>query len=203
LKAYVGGITGNLDAGTIQKCGNAGAITGADYAGGIAGYAKVKLDNCYNLNSIIGTSGSYIGGIAGYTTSGVNYCFSYSAVNNNIRGGSSPLTTSYYFTNEVSSDPTAKNADAFKYGEVAYLLDKGKTSANKAWAQGENYPVLKGTGTTGSVYKLTLTEQGGSTTAAGSVHFALLADSPYKTFIDGDSHEYSFLPASTALASPL
>lgn len=60
--AYAGGIVGGTqNLATISGCFNAGDITG--YAGGIVGYGKADIQNCYNVGMIKGTTRA--GGIIG------------------------------------------------------------------------------------------------------------------------------------------
>ncbi|WP_347490129.1 InlB B-repeat-containing protein [Desulfoscipio sp. XC116] len=210
---YVGGIVGYAYVGSwnkdINKCGNTGAITGADYVGGIVGYGEKKptgwtleIKDCYNLGSVSGALGQEnVGGIAGCNKASTNCSFSYASGANGICGSNSTLPyNSYYLVDGESDASAAKNAAAFRNGEVAYLLDLNKAAADKAWTRGEAYPMLKGTDTTGSIYKLTLTKAVDSAAGAGSVTFAPPAeDSPYEILTAEDGSQYTYLPAGTAV----
>ncbi|TWH57575.1 putative repeat protein (TIGR02543 family) [Desulfitobacterium sp. LBE] len=210
---YVGGIAGYIRSGynkCTTKCGNEGTITGAENVGGVVGgietSAMTSVESCYNTGSVSGGIGkTTIGGICGSRAdkAAVTSCFSYNltdgGVNNILGSGSGKATHSYYFVAGTSDDPSAKNADAFKYGEVAYLLDAGQTgAANKTWTQRDtdDYPILKGVGTPDSFYKLTLR---GSATAAGSVELDLPGEKVFTDLIDGDSYDCVYLPLSATV----
>ena len=62
----VGGIIGySVAVDTVTNVFNTGAITGAhNYVGGIAGYCAAYVENAYNMGAVTGAT--YIGGIAGY-----------------------------------------------------------------------------------------------------------------------------------------
>lgn len=61
-----GGITGNMTLGLIRACENFGDITSenGDYAGGIAGKSSGIIRNSYSMSTVTGEN--YIGGIAGW-----------------------------------------------------------------------------------------------------------------------------------------
>lgn len=75
--AYVGGIIGLLNGGTIEKCNNKAEVTGRGgqfQVGGIVGVASpedanIDISNCYNIGALKGISGRtwwrFCGGIAG------------------------------------------------------------------------------------------------------------------------------------------
>ena len=129
--AKSGGIVGLTSDATVQDCGNTGAVTKPDYNnslyGGIVGEAdsELTIQNCYNTDS--NTAAKICGGIF-YT----------------------PLNC-YYLPNDTGSSGsigtgiTAKTAEQFASGEVAYLLQKGREQA--VWGQKidtDDYPKLGG-----------------------------------------------------------
>lgn len=77
---YIGCITGyNEIGGTVQNSYNAGAVSGAKYAGGIVGYNTAKVENCYNTSTVSSFTPSAIGGITGYNAGSVENSVSLSA----------------------------------------------------------------------------------------------------------------------------
>ncbi len=177
--------------------------------------------NCSNIGSVCRRRGEfpYRCGISGSSTArgtnGIQSCFSYGDGTNKICGAGT-ATQSYYLAETGYDDSPAtpaKSAKAFRYGEVAYLLDTGRTGdANKVWTQRDtdSYPILKKDNTNnttppdtpdctiGSFYKLTLK---GSATAAGSVDFALPADKIFQdgTIDAGVNYECTYLPLGTTV----
>ena len=63
----VGGICGSLSYGNIENCMVTGDISGAEYVGGIVGYARYysSISQCASSGNIIATD-DYVGGILGY-----------------------------------------------------------------------------------------------------------------------------------------
>ncbi|MCR4745284.1 MAG: hypothetical protein K5894_08675 [Lachnospiraceae bacterium] len=63
--SYAGGIVGRMEVGAVIASQNYGMVTNedGDYTGGIAGYAKNVIRNCYSMQTISGND--YAGGIAG------------------------------------------------------------------------------------------------------------------------------------------
>ncbi|MEE0059313.1 MAG: dockerin type I repeat-containing protein [Acutalibacteraceae bacterium] len=122
---YVGGVAGIND-GTITNCYNAGEVSGYCYVGGVAGSNNGTITNCYNTGEASATSS--VSGVVGY---------------NNGK-----TTNSYYLSDSETDnfdDTTAKTADQFASGEVAYLLQGKQTE--QIWGQELNkdkFPVLGG-----------------------------------------------------------
>lgn len=129
--AKSGGIVGQAKYVTVQDCGNTGAVTKPDYNnslyGGIVGEAdsELTIQNCYNTDS--NTAAKICGGIF-YT----------------------PLNC-YYLPNDTGSSGsigtgiTAKTAEQFASGEVAFLLQNKR--AEPVWGQNigtDDYPKLGG-----------------------------------------------------------
>ncbi len=101
--AYVGGITGVVDAKTaITNCQFEGSIAcewgqfgAASYVGGIVGYAldTVSITDCYNYGDITGSTpdsggSTYVGGIAGRSNSPLVKCGNFGKINCDTTGGS-------------------------------------------------------------------------------------------------------------------
>ncbi|MCI7430433.1 MAG: hypothetical protein MSS84_06095 [Bacteroidales bacterium] len=154
----VGGVCGLHNANyqgavTITNCYNTGTVSGTSYVGGVCGNnsanqmdGKSTITNCYNTSTVSGTS--YVGGVCGQ-----NYSES---------GGKSTITNCYYYSenytgnavgknNATINTVTAKTAEQFASGEVAWLLNSSITNGTQAWYQnlssesGDAYPVLKST----------------------------------------------------------
>ncbi|MCL2066703.1 MAG: InlB B-repeat-containing protein [Treponema sp.] len=87
------GMFGYIGAGgMVQRVGlEEGSVKGKAYVGGIAGYNKGTVQNCYNTGDIsgTGTNGEYIGGIAGRNEGGtIKWCYATGNVDGqNLVGG--------------------------------------------------------------------------------------------------------------------
>ena len=141
-KSTIGGIAGKMDGATVQDCGNTGDVKRTSdfwYFGGIVGSAihQSVIKNCYNANSTIDYP---IGG-------------------NNISSYDATFSNCYYLDRSVinCTGTTAKTAEQFASGEVAYLLQKpwddaatADKPAEQVWGQTltapnkQDYPVLGG-----------------------------------------------------------
>lgn len=127
-----GGIVGQAKYVTVQDCGNTGAVRPADgydpvYYGGIIGenLDGSTIENCYNTDSNTADKiyGSYF----------CDYRNCYYLTNNPGSSGSTDLNI------------TAKTAEQFASGEVAYLLQNGREQV--VWGQKigtDTYPKLGG-----------------------------------------------------------
>ncbi|MGN1466679.1 MAG: hypothetical protein ACI4W1_00070 [Ruminococcus sp.] len=155
----IGGIVGYTNAGArISNCANHGTVSATKddaYVGGILGYVNntnPTLKDCYNYGKVSnGANQKYCGAIIGWAR---NYT-SANIDNNYYLDSSSTLA----FGKDGKSGVTAtvKNAEQFKSGEVAYLLNHKVTDGTQAWYQNidngeipDDYPVFEG----GTVYYL-------------------------------------------------
>ena len=79
-KECVGGVVGYATkaTATVSDCVNYGTVTGANYAGGIVGYAKAAVTNCEN-NGIV-SAGQWVGGITGRSTANITNCINNGSV---------------------------------------------------------------------------------------------------------------------------
>ena len=152
---YVGGVAGSGD-GTITNCRNAAYVSGYGYVGGINGHCHdVTIENCYNTGTV--KAEAIVGGVMGQHNGGtVKNCYNIGSVTGNIGlfGGvlgslvSGTVTNCYYLDSSCTSvgdGGTAKTAEQFKSGEVAYLL-QGQQETD-VWGQIigiDSYPVLGG-----------------------------------------------------------
>lgn len=157
----VGGVCGangwGYDA-QIINCYNTGEVTGTkDDVGGICGYNDSYIEKCYNSAAVSG--GSYVGCVCGFNRSVITKCYYLSGI---AAGGIN--------NSDVSGSAESKTAEQFASGEVAYLLNGGKTDGSQAWyqnlsAESRNaYPVLTSTGEN-SVY-------GGYQHGETSIHYS-------------------------------
>ena len=129
-----GGIVGKAEDATVQDCGNTGAVKEVDvyeepqHYGGIVGLAEgdSTIQNCYNADS--NTADKIYG------------------------SGDCDLSNCYYLTGDTGSSGstvtgiTAKTEAQFNSGEVAYLLQNGRTDTT-VWGQTigtDKYPQLGG-----------------------------------------------------------
>ena len=157
----LGGIAGRAENTPVQRCFNSGAVIGKySKIGGIVGQARsAAVQDCGNTGTVTKTeNGGYYGGIIGLAESGstIENCYN-TDKNTAAKICGSPfcdLSNGYYLPNDTgssgSTDPniTAKTAEQFASGEVAYLLQNGRPDT--VWGQtltGEHqqaYPVPGG-----------------------------------------------------------
>ena len=137
----VGGVVG-YHVGTITDCYNTGSVIGSEYIGGVVGCNKDgTMTNCYNTGTVSGNN--YIGGVVGYNYGTVMNCHNTGSVSCSGRssggvvgGGTGAVTNCYYLdTCGASGDGTAKTADQFASGEVAYLLNGSTSEGELVWKQ--------------------------------------------------------------------
>ncbi len=135
---YIGGIVAIQHSGTVINCANHGALkvscpvdedytTMLAYAGGIVGYAKGKVQNCFNT-----------------------YTLSYSKVDpeHNNLSNQNEATNSYY-VNNIDNSVGGRVKDRFMSGEIAFLLNGGVEDGTQSWFQNldngmaaDEYPTL-------------------------------------------------------------
>ncbi len=155
----VGGVCGTND-GTVTNCYNTGNVAGSEMVGGVCGWNEFDtVTNCYNTGNVTGNN--QVGGVCGYNDATVTNCYNSGSVTGSgyvggLCGNSwGTVTNCYYLAGKANSgigsgsgEATAKNADQFKSGAVAYLL-QGK-QAEQIWGQNisfapkDSYPVLGG-----------------------------------------------------------
>lgn len=152
-----------------------GSLRGSEYLGGVCGYNRMgTVTYCYNTGNVKGrVDGSqYVGGVCGYIGAGtVTYCYNTGSITRSVSGtkyvggvcggsGYSTITNCYFdstvydgnddgeYTESTFQNVLGKSTDAFKSGEVAYLLNSGKTDGTQNWYQNidegtkDTYPVL-------------------------------------------------------------
>ena len=68
LSRYLGGLVGRQEnTATIDGCFSAGTVTGGYELGGIVGYCRNTVSNCYSISAVnVATNGLHGGGLAGY-----------------------------------------------------------------------------------------------------------------------------------------
>ena len=146
---YIGGVAGD-NRGIVTNCHNAGAVTGTKYVGGVAGRnyrAESGIADCYNIGAVTGTND--VGGVVGLNNgSSITDCYNIGAVTGSgddiggVTGYSNREAKNCYYLDTCGAEGkgTAKDAEAFASGEVAYLLGEpfGQTIGV------EEYPVLDG-----------------------------------------------------------
>ena len=156
----IGGIVGRAKYATVQRCVNTGDVTGINYLGGIVGCTdNATVQDCGNTGNVKPTGiGRFYGGITGSVpgTSYIYNCYNAdSSTADKIYGnGSCSHSNCYYLANNTGSSgstvtgTTPKTQAQFASGEVAFLLQNGRTDA--VWGQtltGESpqaLPVLGG-----------------------------------------------------------
>ena len=175
---FLGGIVGQANRATVQRCFNSGAVTGnSSPIGGIVGLANnATVQDCGNNGTVTrADSSGDCGGIAGSTnsTSSIKNCYNaYSTITYPICALPSSDTTllnCYYLADNPGTDPSAKTEAQFNSGEVAYLLQNGERTdtTTTVWGQTltggsqQAFPVLNGD----KVYQTTPCTAGYSNTA--------------------------------------
>lgn len=160
----LGGIAGFAGTNTtVQRCFNSGAVTGrhAKFGGIVGQTSNATVQDCGNTGAVsefTPSSGSQYGGIVGLAESDSTIQNCYNADKNTaakICGSySCDLSNCYYLLDDTGSSGstvpgiTAKTAEQFASGEVAYLLQGNRTES--VWGQTltgatkQNYPVLNG-----------------------------------------------------------
>lgn len=156
---YCGGIAGQNE-GTIKECFNTGSVT-SEYGssiGGIAGYTHSggEIIDCFNIGDITGAW--YVGGICGQLDGGtVENCYGagpatatypgYGSTANPVVGvllGDYTVDNTYYI-NDKQNNAGGRTEAQFASGEVAYLLNAGRSDT--VWGQTigqQEAPVLGG-----------------------------------------------------------
>ncbi|MFR2235917.1 MAG: YDG domain-containing protein [Lachnospiraceae bacterium] len=128
-----GGVCGLNNFGSIKNCYNAATVAAESLAGGICGSNPTGgglVSCCMNIGNV--TAKSAQGPICGYNNDWVTVGFCYYLSDTEI--------------DEISGT-TAKNADEFASGEVAYLLQDTQSKIDIFWGQTigtDSYPVLGG-----------------------------------------------------------
>ncbi|MGN0382812.1 MAG: GLUG motif-containing protein, partial [Eubacterium sp.] len=143
--ATFGGICGKNDGeiitsyntGEISYKDDNGSLTSAWY-GGICGWSKKTISDCYNSGyvELDVTDWRYGGGICGNNGGQIKNCYDGQNVANytNYRiANCGTIINCYYLY--TKSDTSAKTSAQFASGEVAYLLNEGKTDSNVVWRQ--------------------------------------------------------------------
>ena len=129
----VGGVCGSNNGGTITNCYNTGSVNGEEGSvGGVCGINNGTITNCYNTGSV--KNGQGLGGICGINTGTITNCYYLSGT-----------ATAGISNNWGTGSAEEKAAAQFANGEVAWLLNGGKTDGSQAWYQalsGEGYPNL-------------------------------------------------------------
>ncbi|WP_213995989.1 InlB B-repeat-containing protein [Tepidanaerobacter syntrophicus] len=141
IAAYMSG------ASKISRCINHGVIHSDDsYVGGILGRGNSSdavISNCYVTADIKGKydTGAIVGRFS--TSATLRDCFYYNPGGGmSIADSGSPVNC--YYLSDASIEGAkgvAKGKEAFRYGEVAYLLN-GRSAHRSNWAQGKDYPIF-------------------------------------------------------------
>ena len=155
----VGGVCGTND-GTVTNCYNTGNVAGSEMVGGVCGWNEFDtVTNCYNTGNVTGNN--QVGGVCGYNDATVTNCYNSGSVTGSgyvggLCGNSwGTVTNCYYLAGKANSgigsgsgEATAKTADQFQSGAVAWLLSEGENG--EIWGQNltldpkDTYPVLGG-----------------------------------------------------------
>ena len=151
-----GVLSGGNEGGAIVACYTTGAVSGAQYTGGLAGYSTGSVAASYSHASVSGTAS--VGGLLGQQTgSSVGYSYSTGAVSGtgaNVSGligtsSSSPtITASYWDTqtsNRASSNGGSGQTTAALKGPTGYTGIYSAWSANLDGVAGNDAPWAFGT----------------------------------------------------------
>lgn len=142
--------------GTIENCiveGSTIQLSNLKGLGGIVGTNNGTIKNCCVIDTEFTrlgaassqTSDKSIGGIAEFNYGTISECFTYNCTftdgNATTKGGivssgNAPVNCYHYTQSEVGTAfDTAKTAEEFASGEVAYLLNNGVTDGSQQWYQ--------------------------------------------------------------------
>ena len=139
---YVGGMCGR-GYGIIENCYNANTVSGTSIVGGVCGFKDYRpINNCYITGAVSGNS--YVGGVCGYNYATISNCYFNSEKCDKDAVGTNHSSTVI--------NTKGKTTAQFASGEVCYLLNKGVTNDTQSWYQnlasegGDTYPVLKSNG---------------------------------------------------------
>ncbi len=143
-----GGVVG-YNSGTVKGCYNTASVNASYMTGGIVGYNSGAVVNCYNSGTVTGEK--FTGGING-TNGGTNRaanCYNTGTVSGiNYTGsitGEEGVTNCYYLEGGAGGAGTAKTAEEFASGEVAFILQS--TQTEQVWGQNigvDSSPTLGG-----------------------------------------------------------
>ena len=166
-KDFVGGVIGH-NKGNITNCYNAGSVSGNGYVGGVNGINYTgSITDCYNTGSVSGSEDN-VGGVNGYNDGGtITNSYNAGSVSDTERyvGGvigrnesNATITNCYYdstiytgaaigYDGGTTEKVEGKTTEAFKSGEVAYLLQDSQSDTEIIWGQTigtDTYPTLGG-----------------------------------------------------------
>lgn len=130
---YVGGICG-LSYGNITRCSVQGAISGADYVGGIAGYDG-SISQCYTEGEITGDN--YVGGVCPYIST-VRDCYSTATVQAGTNGRAYAIgrDVAYcYFAGKVEGQSVYYPTDNYCYYDAETTGDEGGLPTSEMFRQ--------------------------------------------------------------------
>lgn len=136
-----GGIVGyNYTRSYIYDSYNTGDVVGIKNVGGISGYSRATIANCYSRGTVTTTdTTAKIGGVIGNKSGGtVTNCY-YLDDSETVLGGIKGA--------DVTGSAEVKTTAEFKSGEVTYLLNDGVTDGTQVWYQTideDDYPTFKG-----------------------------------------------------------
>lgn len=187
----------------IRNLAVEGKLTGtgtAQYAGGIVGYSQGgRVLNCavdVQFGDAVAVSGGIVGHADSATTAIENSI--YIGPKSPVGSGTATVQNSYYLaeTPIANAQGEHKGADAFKYGEVAWLLDGGNETRTQNWTQGEEYPLPA---KNEPVFLLKFTAQS-SLLAGCTINMEESANESYKVFSDTSAKsEWTYLKMGSVL----
>ena len=140
--AYVGGLVGLIDSGTLTSCYATGAVSGTYSVGGLVGDSNgVTLTDCYATGSVTGTSDS-VGGLVGYNnyvkSSRFENCYATGSVSGNswvggLLGCNYSTLTDCYATGSVTGTGTYIGGlvgENDNYGSLTSCYATGSVTGN-------------------------------------------------------------------------
>jgi len=161
---YIGGITGYSNSGKISNCYNKANISSSTdtsvyysyYMGGLIGYNKAAVENCFSIGDISAADGFCTGGLIGYNVSDkyITSCYCVGKVTGNVSdafaGGSSKNYDNCFYSQTKAGKATSKTAYGLTDDE---MKDSANTELNytfwdfnKTWAISKSindgYPYL-------------------------------------------------------------
>ncbi len=140
--SYAGGVVG-YNRGSVLNCYNTGSVSGtSNFVGGVVGYNDYSctVKNCYNTGSVSGTS-NFVGGVVGYNfSSTVSNCYN----TGNVSGG-------FYVGGMVGYNISGTVSNCYNTGSVSGdFYVGGVVGFNTTDASGENSCTVSNCYNTGS-----------------------------------------------------
>jgi hypothetical protein len=151
--AYVGGLVGHIEYGSISDCYSTGSVSGSSdsqVVGGLVGYNLYgSISNCYSTGAVSGSSS--VGGLVGSNSGIISNCYSTGAVSGSdyyyisrvggLVGSNSSIISNCYSTGAVSVSGSSGSQDVgglvgSNGGSISDCYSTGTVSGSGSWDVG-------------------------------------------------------------------